>query len=277
MSRNDEVAALLEEFADLLEATGVEYKPTAYRRAAENVREHTAPIENLAGGGEDAVAGSTAWATPSRRRSSSTFETGSIEELEALRSGAPRRHQGADRGRGRRSEDGRQPLRGAQDHDARRTRGGSRGRTDPRGLRLRREDRGEHPRQHPVRARGPEAHPPRRRAPGRRRRPVVPRRRPRRGRVGRGVRLDPALERHHRRHRSARRQRRARAHRRRRSPRPPRPTRRSRPAPGRRAFARAATRTSESSTARSSAPRSSTSPARAPTTSRCATARSTAA
>jgi len=72
MSRNDEVAALLEEFADLLEATGVEYKPTAYRRAAENVREHTAPIENLAGGGRDAVAGSTAWATPSRRRSSST-------------------------------------------------------------------------------------------------------------------------------------------------------------------------------------------------------------
>jgi len=50
------------------------------------------------------------------------------------------------------------------------------------------------------------------------------------------------------------------------------------PAPGRRAFARAAPGwTSESSTARSSAPRSSTSPARAPTTSRCATARSTAA
>ena len=47
---------LVSVYADRLEATGVEYKPTAYRRAAENVREHTAPIENLAGEGEDAVA-----------------------------------------------------------------------------------------------------------------------------------------------------------------------------------------------------------------------------
>ena len=56
MSRNDEVAALLEEFADRLEATGVEYKPSAYRRAAENVRDHATPIESLAADGADAVA-----------------------------------------------------------------------------------------------------------------------------------------------------------------------------------------------------------------------------
>jgi len=40
MSRNDEVARHLEEFADLLDAQDVEYKPRTYRRAAENVRTH---------------------------------------------------------------------------------------------------------------------------------------------------------------------------------------------------------------------------------------------
>jgi len=89
MSRNDEVAALLEEFADLLEATGVEYKPTAYRRAAENVREHTAPIENLAGGGEDAVAEIDRVGDAIASKIVEYFETGSIEELEALRSELP--------------------------------------------------------------------------------------------------------------------------------------------------------------------------------------------
>jgi len=89
MSRNDEVAALLEEFADLLEATGVEYKPTAYRRAAENVREHTAPIENLAGEGEDAVAEIDRVGDAIASKIVEYFETGSIEELEALRSELP--------------------------------------------------------------------------------------------------------------------------------------------------------------------------------------------
>jgi len=89
MSRNDEVAALLEEFADRLEATGVEYKPTAYRRAAENVREHTAPIENLAGEGEDAVAEIDRVGDAIASKIVEYFETGSIEELEALRSELP--------------------------------------------------------------------------------------------------------------------------------------------------------------------------------------------
>ncbi len=39
LSRNDEIASLLEEFADLLEAKDVAYKPSSYRRAAENIRE----------------------------------------------------------------------------------------------------------------------------------------------------------------------------------------------------------------------------------------------
>ena len=56
MSRNDEVAALFEEFADRLEAKGVEYKPNTYRRAADNIRAHDRPIEGLAAESEAAVA-----------------------------------------------------------------------------------------------------------------------------------------------------------------------------------------------------------------------------
>ena len=89
MSRNDEVAALLEEFADRLEATGVEYKPSAYRRAAENVREHTAPIENLAGEGEEAVAEIDRVGDAIAAKIVEYFETGAIEELEALRAELP--------------------------------------------------------------------------------------------------------------------------------------------------------------------------------------------
>ncbi|TKX80058.1 DNA polymerase/3'-5' exonuclease PolX [Halorubrum sp. SD626R] len=89
MSRNDEVAALLEEFADLLEATGVEYKPTAYRRAAENVREHTVPIENLAGESEDAVAEIDRVGDAIASKVVEYFETGDIGELEELRAELP--------------------------------------------------------------------------------------------------------------------------------------------------------------------------------------------
>ncbi|MFC6754323.1 undecaprenyl diphosphate synthase family protein [Halorubrum tibetense] len=89
MSRNDEVAALLEEFADRLEATGVEYKPSAYRRAAENVREHTAPIENLAGESEEAVAEIDRVGDAIAAKIVEYFETGAIEELEALRAELP--------------------------------------------------------------------------------------------------------------------------------------------------------------------------------------------
>ena len=89
MSRNDEVAARLEEFADLLEATGVEYKPTAYRRAAENVREHAAPIEGLASEGEDAVAEIDRVGDAIAAKIVEYVETGEIDELESLREDLP--------------------------------------------------------------------------------------------------------------------------------------------------------------------------------------------
>ncbi|WP_143420889.1 helix-hairpin-helix domain-containing protein, partial [Halorubrum halodurans] len=89
MSRNDEVAALLEEFADRLEATGVEYKPTAYRRAAENVREHPTPIEDLAADGEDAVSEVDRVGDAIAAKIVEYVETGEIAELEALREELP--------------------------------------------------------------------------------------------------------------------------------------------------------------------------------------------
>jgi len=87
MSRNAEVAALLDEMADRLEATGVEYKPRAYRQAADNIRGHTVAIETLAAEGTveeidrvgDAIAAKVV----------EYIETGEIEELEALREELP--------------------------------------------------------------------------------------------------------------------------------------------------------------------------------------------
>ena len=89
MSRNDEVATRLEEFADLLEATGVEYKPTAYRRAAENVRDHPAPIEGLAAEGENAVAEIDRVGDAIAAKVVEYVETGEIEELTELREELP--------------------------------------------------------------------------------------------------------------------------------------------------------------------------------------------
>jgi len=81
------VAALLNEMADRLEATGVEYKPRAYRQAADNIRGHTVAIETLAAEGAveeidrvgDAIAAKVV----------EYIETGEIEELEALRAELP--------------------------------------------------------------------------------------------------------------------------------------------------------------------------------------------
>jgi DNA polymerase (family 10) len=89
MSRNDEVATRLEEFADLLEATGVEYKPTAYRRAAENVRDHPAPIEGLAADGEEAVAEIDRVGDAIAAKVVEYVETGAIAELGELREELP--------------------------------------------------------------------------------------------------------------------------------------------------------------------------------------------
>lgn len=89
MSRNDEIASLLEEFADLLEAQDVEYKPRAYRRAAENVRDHPTPIEELATEGADAVAEIDAVGDAISSKIVEYLETGEIAELEELRAELP--------------------------------------------------------------------------------------------------------------------------------------------------------------------------------------------
>ncbi len=89
MPTNDELATLLEEMADLLDAKDVEYKPTAYRRAAENVREYPEPVEELAGDGADAVAEIDRVGDAIAAKLVEYVETGEIEELEALRAELP--------------------------------------------------------------------------------------------------------------------------------------------------------------------------------------------
>ncbi|WP_335999701.1 DNA polymerase/3'-5' exonuclease PolX [Halorientalis halophila] len=89
MSRNAEVASLLEEFADLLEARDVEYKPRAYRRAAENVRASPAAIEHLATDGEDGVQEIEGVGDAIASKIVEYVETGGIEELDELRSQLP--------------------------------------------------------------------------------------------------------------------------------------------------------------------------------------------
>ena len=89
MSRNDEVATELEAFADLLDAQGVEYKPRTYRRAAENVRDHPAAVEDLAKEGADAVGEIEGVGDAISAKIVEYVETGAIGELEDLREELP--------------------------------------------------------------------------------------------------------------------------------------------------------------------------------------------
>ncbi|MFC3478464.1 DNA polymerase/3'-5' exonuclease PolX [Halobacterium litoreum] len=89
MSRNDEVASVLEAYADLLEAQGVEYKPSTYRRAADNVREHPEAVEDLAAEGADAVQRIDRVGESIAAKIVEYVETGDIEELEAEREKLP--------------------------------------------------------------------------------------------------------------------------------------------------------------------------------------------
>jgi DNA polymerase (family 10) len=89
MSRNDEVADRLEEFADLLEAQDVAYKPRAYRDAAENVRGYHRPIEALAEDGQDAVEEIDKVGEAIASKIVEYLTTGSIDELEELRDELP--------------------------------------------------------------------------------------------------------------------------------------------------------------------------------------------
>ncbi|WP_336034687.1 DNA polymerase/3'-5' exonuclease PolX [Halobacterium yunchengense] len=89
MSRNNEVAAVLEEYADLLEARGVDYKPNSYRRAASNVRDYPEAVEDLAAEGEDAVQRIDAVGESIASKIAEYLETGEIAELEAEREELP--------------------------------------------------------------------------------------------------------------------------------------------------------------------------------------------
>jgi DNA polymerase (family 10) len=89
MSRNEEVARLLDEFADLLAAKGVEYKPRAYERAARNIREDPRPIEDLAAEGRDALEEIDRVGEAISSKVVEYFETGEIAELTELRDELP--------------------------------------------------------------------------------------------------------------------------------------------------------------------------------------------
>jgi len=89
MSHNSEVANLLEEFADLLEARDIEYKPRAYRDAGESIRELSVAIEGLAADGQDRVAEIDAVGDAISAKIVEYVETGEIAELAELRAELP--------------------------------------------------------------------------------------------------------------------------------------------------------------------------------------------
>ncbi|AFO56510.1 DNA polymerase/3'-5' exonuclease PolX [Natrinema sp. J7-2] len=90
MATNAELAARFEEFADLLEADGVEYKPRAYRRAAENIRAHPSPIaDRIEAGDREAVENIDGVGDAISSKIVEYVETGEIDELEALRAELP--------------------------------------------------------------------------------------------------------------------------------------------------------------------------------------------
>ncbi len=86
---NDQLADRLEEFADLLEAKGIEYKPTAYRRAAENVRDYPGAVTELAHTDPAALEEIDRVGDAIASKLREYVETGTIEELEALRQELP--------------------------------------------------------------------------------------------------------------------------------------------------------------------------------------------
>lgn len=86
---NTTLANLLFEFADRLEAKDIEYKPAAYRRAAENVAEYPGSVAALAADGPEAVMEIDRVGEAIADKLVEYVETGSIEELEALRGELP--------------------------------------------------------------------------------------------------------------------------------------------------------------------------------------------
>ncbi|SDJ53137.1 DNA polymerase/3'-5' exonuclease PolX [Natronorubrum texcoconense] len=90
MVTNAEIAGRFEEFADLLAADGVEYKPRAYRRAAENIQAHPVPIgDRVAAGDEEILEEIDGVGDAIASKVVEYVETGQIEELEELREELP--------------------------------------------------------------------------------------------------------------------------------------------------------------------------------------------
>jgi len=89
MTTNSEIADRLDEFADLLEAQDIEYKPRAYRRAADNIREQSVAVEQLASEGQEAVAEIDRVGDAISAKVVEYVETGEIEELAELRAALP--------------------------------------------------------------------------------------------------------------------------------------------------------------------------------------------
>ncbi|WP_117594113.1 DNA polymerase/3'-5' exonuclease PolX [Haloprofundus halophilus] len=89
MTTNAELADRFEEFAQYLEAQGVDYKPQSYRRAAENLRSHPRSVADLAREGQDAVEEIDGVGDAIASKIVEYVETGEIEELEELRAELP--------------------------------------------------------------------------------------------------------------------------------------------------------------------------------------------
>jgi len=89
MSANDAVARRLEAFADFEEARGADYRPQAYRRAAENVRSHHRDVADLAGEGPEAIREIEGVGETIAGKIVEYVETGEIEELAELREELP--------------------------------------------------------------------------------------------------------------------------------------------------------------------------------------------
>ncbi|GAD51743.1 DNA polymerase IV [Halarchaeum acidiphilum MH1-52-1] len=89
MSRNAEVAAVLDEYADLMEAQGDDYRPNVYRRAADNVRDSPEAIEDLAAEGPEAVQSIEGVGEGIAEHVVDYVETGTFAELEEAREELP--------------------------------------------------------------------------------------------------------------------------------------------------------------------------------------------
>jgi DNA polymerase (family 10) len=89
MTRNAEIADLLEEYADFLSAQGVDYKPKVYERAAESIRDSPEAIEELAAEGPEAVQRIQDVGESISKKVVEAVETGTFEQLEDEREKMP--------------------------------------------------------------------------------------------------------------------------------------------------------------------------------------------